>query len=271
MENDLQKLIPPYEGMEPYLYLAFSEADTKAIRRLLIPLVTRGCRVWYCTGTAGSAEALLHRQERSAGAALTVLYMTDAACADTNTKSNVLVNQKFDRPILCLDPDGKDRRLTMGLRESVPHVPLYRCNNIDDQILAILHGEGFSQQLLGTPMVIKERGIVSRLSAVLCTLALMMVCISAAFTCLRPRQEDVVKFRDPAIYTAVKEAVNGVALTEELVAQITCLNLDSAPESWEDLAQLPALERIILPQQCVLEGCPLPEGNYTVELSGGGA
>lgn len=271
MKNDLQKQIPPYEGKEPYLYLAFSEADTKAIRKLLIPLVTRGCRVWYCTGTAGSAEALLHRQERSAGAALTVLYMTDAACADTNTKSNVLVNQKYDRPILCLDPDGKDRRLTMGLRETVPHVPLYKCETIEEQVLAILHGEGFSQQLLGSPMAIKERGIVNRLSVALCTLAILMAFAAVAFTCLQPKQEDTVAFRDPAIYTAVKEAVGGVVLTEELVAQIICLDLDSAPENWEDLAQLPALERIILPQQCVLEGCPLPEGNYTIELSGGGA
>lgn len=271
MKNDLQKLIPPYEGTESYLYFAFSGADTKAVRKLLIPLVTRGCRVWYCTGTAGSTEALLHRQERSAGAALTVLYMTDAACADTNTKSNVLVNQKFGRPILCLDPDGKDRRLTMGLRETVPHVPLYKYQTVEEQALAIVHGEGFSQQLLGLPVAVKDRGIVSRLSAVLCTLALLMVAASVAFACLRSGQEDTVTFRDPAIYAAAKEAVGGGALTEERVRQITCLDLDFAPENWEDLARLPALERIILPQQCVLDGCPLPEGNYTVELSGGGA
>lgn len=271
MRNEIKKLIPPYEGTEPYLYLAFSEADMKAVRKLLIPLVTRGCRVWYCTGTAGSAEALLHRQERSAGAALTVLYMTDAACADTHTKSNVLVNQKYGRPILCLDPDGKDRRLTMGLRETVPHVPLYKCQTIEEQVLAILHGEGFSQQLLGLPMVVKERGIVSRLSAVLCTLALLMAVVSVVFACLRPRPEDTVVFRDPVIYSAAKEAVGGAALTEELVLQITCLDLDTAPENWEDLNRLPALERIVLPQHCVMDGCSLPEGNYTVELSGGGA
>lgn len=271
MKENLQKLIPPYEGTEPYLYFAFSEADMKAVRKLLIPLVTRGCRVWYCTGTAGSAEALLHRQERSAGAALTVFYMTDAACADTNTKSNLLVNQKNGRPILCLDPDGKDRRLTMGLRETVPHVPLYKCKTIEEQVLNILHGEGFSQQLLGTPMAVKDRGIVGRLSAVLCTLALLMVLASAAFLYFLPEQEDTVQFRDPAIYTAVKDALGGVALTEELVSQITFLNLDAAPENWEDLAQLPGLERVIIPQQCVLDGCPLPEGNYTIELSGGGA
>lgn len=271
MKNDLQKQIPPYEGTEPYLYLAFADADINAIRKLLIPLVTRGCRVWYCTGAAGSADALLHRQERSAGAALTVLYMTDATCADTNTKSNVLVNQKYDRPILCLDPDGKDRRLTMGLRETVPHVSLYKCKTVEEQVLAILHGEGFSHRLLGAPMVVKDRTIVSRLSAVLCTLALLMVVASVAFTYLQPEQEDAVQFRDPAVYTAVKDALGGAVLTEELVSQITILDLDSAPENWEDLAQLPELERIIIPQQCVIDGCSLPEGNYTIELSGGGA
>lgn len=271
MKKNLQKIIPPYEGTEPYLYFAFSEADVKAVRKLLIPLVTRGCRVWYCTGTAGSAEALLHRQERSAGAALTVLYMTDAACADTNTKSNVLVNQKYDRPILCLDPDGKDRRLTMGLRETVPHVPLYKCGTIEEQVFAVLHGEGFSQRLLGSPMVVKDRGIVSRLSAALCVLALLMAFASVAFAYFQPEPEDTVLLRDPAIYAAAKDALGGAALTEELVSQITCLNLDIAPENWEDLVHLPRLERIIIPQQYVLDGCSLPEGNYTIELSGGGA
>ena len=213
---------------------------------------------------------MLHRQERSAGAALTVLYMTDATCADTQTKSNVLVNQKNNRPILCLDPDGKDRRLNMGLRETAPHVPLYACKSVEEQVFSILHGEGFSQQLLGAPMVVKNRGILGRLSAVLCVLALLMGLASVAFTYLRPQQEDTVIFRDQTVYAAVKEAVGGAALTEELVAQISCLNLDTAPETWEDLTQLPALERIILPQQCVLDGCALPEGNYTIELSGGG-
>ena len=41
------------------------------------------------------------------------------------------------------------------------------------------------------------------------------------------------------------------------------------PESWDDLALLPALERIELPQQALLEGGALPEGDYVIELSGG--
>ena len=105
----------------------------------------------------------------------------------------------------------------------------------------------------------------------LIVLAVLLVLAAVAFTRLQPKQEDTVFFRDPAVYSAVKDSVGGAALTEELVAQITRLELDAAPESWEDLALLPGLERVILPQQALLDGCTLPEGNYTIELSGGGA
>ena len=132
------KQFPPYEGKEPYLYFAFASADEKKVWKILRPLLERGCRVWYSFGPAGGADELLHDQERSSGAALTLLYLTDAACADKDTKSNVLVNQKYGRQILCLDPDGTDRRLRMGLREDVRHIPLYR-----------LSGSGEIEVLLG--------------------------------------------------------------------------------------------------------------------------
>ena len=120
------KQIPPYEGDQPYLYLAFAEEDSGRVWKLLQPLLARGCRVWYCVGPAGSAEELLYRQERCEKAGLTVVYLTDALCVDRDSKSAVLVNQKYNRPILCLDPDEKDRRLDMNLRETVPHVSLYQ-------------------------------------------------------------------------------------------------------------------------------------------------
>ena len=71
------KQIPPYEGDAPYLYFAFAEEDSKRVWKILRPLLSRGCRVWYCYGPAGSAEELLHRQERCEKAALTVVYLTD--------------------------------------------------------------------------------------------------------------------------------------------------------------------------------------------------
>ena len=117
---------PPYEGDSSYLYFAFAEADSKKVREYMRLLYERGCRVWYSCGKADGPEEVLRRQERYRGSALTMVYLSDEACRDQNTKSSVLVNQKFDSPIVCLDPDGKDRVLAMGLRESVPHIPLYR-------------------------------------------------------------------------------------------------------------------------------------------------
>ena len=88
-----QKKYPPYEGGEGYLYFAFADGDVGKVWPVMRTLLQRGVRVWYCTGPAGSAEELLHRQERARGAALTLLYLTDAAVADKDTKSRILVNE----------------------------------------------------------------------------------------------------------------------------------------------------------------------------------
>ena len=42
-------------------------------------------------------------------------------------------------------------------------------------------------------------------------------------------------------------------------------------ESPVELEKLPALETIVLPQQALLDAGSLPDGDYTVELTGGGA
>ena len=148
---------PPYEGEQPYLYLAFADTDRGRVWKIMKLLLERGCRVWYCCGLPGDAAEVRRRQERSGGAALTVLYLTDAAAADRDTKSNVLVNQKFDRPILCLDPDGTDRRLSMGLHETVPHIPLYTLTDSADMENAIIHADGFSQEIDSSVAAIARR------------------------------------------------------------------------------------------------------------------
>ena len=173
------KQIPPYEGDAPYLYFAFAEEDSKRVWKILRPLLARGCRVWYCYGPAGSAEELLHRQERCEKAALTVVYLTDAACADRDTKSAVLVNQKYNRPILCLDPDEKDRRLAMNLRETIPHVPLYLLSG-EEWESAVLHADGFSQDMLGEPIRIENGGVMKKLTLTFCALALLLCAVAFA-------------------------------------------------------------------------------------------
>ncbi len=265
------KQIPPYEGNEPYLFFAFAEADSAKVWKLMRPLLARGCRIWYCFGPAGSASEVLHRQERAGGAALTLLYLTDAACADQDTKSYVLVNQKFRRRILCLDPDGTDRRLAMGLRENTAEIPLYKLRNAEEAESAIIHADGFSLDMIGEPVRVKETPVIGRLTALFCVLAVVFgVLVYIGFR-LRPVPADEVEIRDPALRSAVRQAAEYLPITETELSRITFLRLEELPESWEELTLLPALERIEIPQQALTEDALLPEGDYIIELSGGGA
>ena len=267
------KYFPPYEGEEPYLYVAFAAAAEKKVWKILRPLLERGCRVWYRFGPAGGADNLLHDQERSSGAALTLLYLTDAACADKDTKSNVLVNQKYGRPILCLDPDGTDRRLRMGLREDVLHIPLYELRGSGEIEDAIIHAEGFSQDIIGEPVKIAAGNALGRISMVLCVLAILLAALAFAgfryFHWFTPDFLDEVALNDPVIVSAVRKAARGSPITEEFANGLIELRLDAMPESWDDLNSLPSLERIEIPQQAIIDGGSLPEGGYTIELSGG--
>ena len=269
------KSVPPYEGERPYLYFAFTDQDEKKVWKLIRPLLERGCRVWYCFGPAGSAEELLRRQQRSSGAAMTLLYLSDAACADKDTKSNVLVNQKYCRPILCLDPDGEDRRLRMGLREDVAHVPLYSLSGGDEIEDAIVHAEGFSQEIIGEPVRIRTGNILGRLSAILCLLAILLSALAFSgyryFHWFTPEPQDEVLFSDPVILSGVRKAARGGPITGEYAGALTELRLDAMPESWDDLSLLPSLERIEIPQQALVGDDALPEGGYTIELIGGDA
>ena len=95
--KDWRKQAPPYEGTEPYLYLAFADADAGRIGGLVRLLLKRGLRVWYSTGPAGSADELLRRQQRALGAEMTVVYLTDAMTQDQDGKASILVNQKNGR------------------------------------------------------------------------------------------------------------------------------------------------------------------------------
>lgn len=273
--KDSFREFPPYEGESPYLYFAFAEADSRKVREYLRLLYERGCRVWYSCGIADGPEEVLRRQARYRGAAMTLVYLSDEACRDQNTKSSVLVNQKFDSPITCLDPDGKDRVLAMGLRESVPHIPLYRIRSREELEDAIFHAEGFSQELLGEPVKIRRDSILPKLSLVLCALAVVLSVLF--FTGVRESVTEViqvtdeVELSDPVLLSAVRKAAGGGAVTQELVENLKSIELSGMPESWDDLALLPSLEEIRIPQEALLGGEPLPEGGYTIILTGGGA
>lgn len=272
-----QSKVSPYTGDEPYLYFAFAEADSAKVWKIIYPLLVRGCRIWYCKGPAGNSEELLRRQSRSGNSALTVLYLSDAACADKDTKSNVLVNQKFGRHILVLDPDGTDRRLKMGLREDIPHIPLYKLHGDAEIENAIIHAEGFSQNVIGAPVKISKGSLTGTLTKLFCLFALLLAAVSfAGFRFYKWFRQDTpieetsneIVFSDPVINKAVLEAADGGIITEDLVSGITTLRLSDIPEDCNELSRFPSLEKIVLPQDAVMRSEDLPEG-YTIALSRG--
>ncbi len=268
-----QKSYPPYEGTEPYLYFAFAEEDSAKLWPLVRLLLSRGCRIWYSVGNADSAEELLHRQERAGGAALTLLYLTAAAREDRDTKSAVLVNQSLDKPILILDTDRGDSGLSMGLREDLRHISATPDRNLRDLESEIIRAEGFTQEMIGEPCRIEEKTAAGKLAVGFAVLAVVLLVLSylgtSVFSFSGPGKKDSVSISDPVLLSAARSAVDG-ALTEESLAAVTELQLKALPDSWEDLDAFPALEKLILPQSAAAQAEDLPDGEFTVVLTGGG-
>ena len=64
----------------------------------------------------------------------------------------------------------------MGLAETVPHIPLYKLRSSEELEEALLHAEGFSQDLLGEPVKIANEGTIYRkLTAVFSALAIILL------------------------------------------------------------------------------------------------
>lgn len=262
---------PPYTGTEPYICLAFSPKDSAKVKKTLRLLHERGCRVWYSCRKADGAADLLIRQKRMLDASLTILYLSDAACLDVETKSNLLVYQNKGKPILCLSPDGKDRKLSMGLLESVPLVRLDQCKDEKELQSAVLHAEGFSQDLLGeaAPVQRKEWLKVLPLGLLILSLLLFGVFLYRFMAVPAAAEEEQaigeVVFSDPLIREAVKQALG----KDESIEDLTVLPLEGIPDSWEDLERLPSLQIIEIPQSAIREDTVLPDPAYTVRLKGG--
>lgn len=266
--NNWQRKYPPYEGTEPYLYFAFADGDARKAWHIMKILLKRGCRVWYCTGPAGNSQELLHRQARAAGAVWTLLYLTDALTADKDSKSRIMVNQKDQKPILCLDTDGKNRYLAMDIRESTPSIPLYQCKNDGELDDALIRAEGFNQDMIGKPVKIKT-GWLGKLTGTFFLLALLLLGGCILYFQKEPVYEDSVAFSDPVIMEAARAAAGGGSLSEDSLKAIQTIRLTNLPGSWEDLTLLPDLQQIELPQEAVMQAEELPLGSYRIVLYGG--
>ena len=265
-----QKDYPPYEGTEPYLYLAFADGDAKKVWPVMQLLLKRGCRVWYCTGPAGNSTELLRRQKRASEAAWTLLYLTDGLTADKETKSRIMVNQKEGRPITCLDTDGKNRNLAMDLRESTPSISLLRCKTERALEEALIRAEGYTQDIIGAPVKLKNHWL-GKLTGLFAFLTTILVGCCLLYFRQGPVYEGTVTFSDPVIREAVRAAAGGGALNPDSLQTIRVLRLEELPESWEDLSLLPELQQLEIHQNAAVRAEELPLEAYRIVLVGGGS
>lgn len=263
-----QKNHPPYEGTEPYLYFAFADADARKVWPVMKVMLKRGCRVWYCTGPAGSSQELLRRQQRASDAAWTVLYLTDALASEKESKSRIMVNQKDQKVITCLNPDGTNRYLAMDIREGTPSIPLHHCKKEAQLEEALIQAKGYTQDIVGKPLKLKNPWL-GKLTGIFILLTAVLVSCCVFYFMKTPVYEDTVPFSDAVIREAARAAAGGGALSPERVENVQIIWLPELPESWDDLSLLPDLQQIGISQEAAALAEELPVDTYRIVLDGG--
>ncbi len=283
--NPIEKHYLPYDGTEPYLHLCFSNASSKKVLALLRRLRQRGVRVFFETGAAADRDARSAANARMIGAAFTVVYLDDAFRNDPVAKSRLLFCQNNGQRIVCLNTDGGDSGLSIGLHTGADGIVLYRTDGTEAAERAILHTEGFSQELIGEPEKPK-RSRFRILTRVLIAATAVLLAAGAVFyvqtrekRALQKQQReqetqtDAVSFADAAVREAVRDALGGGILTEDRLKTVRTLRLtgDTLPETLSDLAMLENLETVELSQSAAKDAVRHPElFAYTVVLYGGG-
>lgn len=274
----LNKAYAPYTGAEPYLYLCFSEASGKRAAVLLRRLAERGVRVWYCTqvGTDRVVRESMH--ERMLNAALTVVYLDDNFRSDPIAKSRLLACQRSGQKIVCLNTDGGDGGLSIGLHADAVEVRLSRGASAADAERALLHADGFSQALIGEPAQTGGR-LFHRLTGILIGVTVALLAAGALWFFLHrvppappPVEQDTVTFADETIREAVRGALGGGPIDADRLGDVTVLRLpgDAIPADLSDLTLLPSLNTIELSQTAASGVSAHPElYAYTIELYGG--
>ena len=287
MANNTETCYPPYGGKEPYIHLCFSDRDERKIRPLLRRLLLKGCRVWYCVGQTRNRATQLDRNEHMLGAGLTVLYLTEAARADTELKNRLLVCQKARQPILVLNTDGGDSGLSLGLTGEASANLLE--GHASDAVDAILHGRGFSQLFLGDPLPVYDRLWLRRINRFLLLLALLLAVGAGVYVYLHPpvfpsdpaeraevieatpEPRDTALIEDEALQASARAAIGGGLLTEESLSTIETLHLSQLPQDAEELALFPHLTTLVLSQEAAQAAPQQPElyERYTLIVAGG--
>ena len=238
-------------GNKPYLFLCASKADDRRIRTLLVRLVRRGVRVWVSDGGAKTAQALRDQNERMLGATLVAVYLSEAFRTDLEAKSRALVCQANGLPLLCLNMDGGDSGLSLGFRHDTPSLPLKgaAADEIED---ALLHADGFTQELIGEPVPVggdwvRYLAIAAAALAALVLIGTLLIGFLKPKDTAEPEVLDTVTVSDPTLSDALHAAIGG-AITEEALNAVTELTFSKLPDDLSELSLLPNLSRIMLDQ-----------------------
>lgn len=273
----LAKSFAPYAGTEPYLHLCFSEASKKKVRAFLRRLCARGVRVWYCADVSANRAEREETERRMLGARVTVVYLDEAFRNDAAAKSRLLTCQRNGQPVICLNTDGGDSGLSIGLHADAFEAKLRRAA-ADDAEFALLHADGFSQELIGEPVAPSGSGLKILIGVILGAVAALLIAgvlwylFHTPAQAEPPEQTDSVTFADETVREAVRDAIGGGLITEDRLSGVTTLRLegDTLPDTLTDLALLPALETVVLSQRAAAGVSAHPElSAYTIELYGG--
>ena len=217
-------------------------------------------------------------QERMLKAALTVVWLDEHFRSDPIAKSRLLTCQRSGQRIVCLNTDGGDGALSIGLHADAVEIRLGRGAQASDAEHALLHADGFSQELIGEPPAKSGRLYKVLTGAAIGTAAALLIAGGLWFFLRRPVQnqpqvwEDDVTFSDETVRESVRAAIGGGPITEDALGAVTVLRFpgDALPDDLSDLALLPALETIEITQSAAAGVSARPVlSDYTIELFGG--
>lgn len=265
---------PPYLGDEPYVFLCFHKEDAQQVKPFLDGLVQRRCRVWYSMEKVLKTADNKKRTNCENNAGLMIFWLSKCAADDEGMKSRLGSYQASGRPVICIDTQdcAAQSGFSLIVTEHAKHIACPPGTTPEAIVSMLLRTEGFSQQFIAENDLERQLFLRKRRSRriALSILAAALLLLTIAFfyaqsnDFFRPRAVivDSVTIDDAVIVRAARFALseNGVAaLTQEGLARITTLRLDTTPTSFEALEQFPALTRLEIPQSAVTLAAQLPE------------
>ena len=253
MAKNLEKTYPPYDGKDPYVYLSFRDEDKGRVRPFLKRLYQRGVRVGYATGKVTGLDEAEKVMNRIKQADCFVACTTKDCIKDTSFKDRVIYVEGLpEKKLVVLEMDEltESDYLGLGISKGAQKIDGKNDSSGEKSEDAILHAEGFTTKMIGEPPVPPPPPW-----AKIITIFMIVLAVAAsgflAYRIVTAEPKDAVVISDPVVRTTVRETVSDnkkTPLTEENVATVTELVFTEVPESFEELALLPNLEKITIPQ-----------------------